>query len=104
MEAIGGKIDKFIDLEEGWEQKVDRRSVRILIEVDLRDGLYEEIHLEMHERLWWQKLDYWKIPFHYFTCRQVGHLAKDCTITKQRTHHPSNKGKGITQNKGSCET
>ena len=41
MEAIGSKIGKFTALEEGWEQKVDRRSARILIEVDLRDGLYE---------------------------------------------------------------
>ena len=51
METIGGKIGKFIALEEGWEQKVDRRSVRILIEVDLRDSIYEEIHLEMHGSL-----------------------------------------------------
>ena len=44
MEEIGSKIGKFIALEEGWEQKVDRRSARILIEVDIQDGLYEEIH------------------------------------------------------------
>ena len=52
MESIGSKIGKFIALEEGWEQKVDRRSAIILIEVDLWDRLYEEIHLELHGSLW----------------------------------------------------
>ena len=41
LEAIGSKIGKFIALEDGWEQNLDRRSARILIEVDLRDRLYE---------------------------------------------------------------
>ena len=63
MEAIGDQIGKFVPLEEGWEQKVDRRCTKFLIEVDLRDGLYEEIHLELHGIQWRQKLDYWKIPF-----------------------------------------
>ena len=104
METIGGKIGKFIALEEGWEQKVDKRSAKILIEVDLCDGLYEEIHMEMHESLWQHKLNYWKILFRCFSCRKFGHLAKDCIITEQRTNQPSNKGKGISQNKRRCET
>ena len=41
MEAIGDKIGQFVALEEGWENKVDRRCTKILIEVDLCDGLYE---------------------------------------------------------------
>ena len=52
MEAIGDKIGKFVALEEGWEKKVDRRCTKILIEVDLCDGLYEGIHLEPHGNLW----------------------------------------------------
>ena len=52
MEAIGDKIGKFLALEEGWEQKVDMRCAKILIEVDLHDRLYEEIHLELHGSRW----------------------------------------------------
>ena len=58
MEAIGDKIGKFVSLEEVWEQKVDRRCAKVLIEVDLRDGLYEEIYLELHRNRWRQRLDY----------------------------------------------
>ena len=58
LETIGNKIGKFVALEEGWEQKVDGRCAKILIEVDLCDGMFEEIHLELH-RSWWQhRLDY----------------------------------------------
>ena len=78
LEAIGGKIGKFIALEENWEQKVDRRCAKILIEVDLCDGLFEEILLELHRSLWWKRLDYLKIPFHCFSCRKGGHIARDC--------------------------
>ena len=55
MEAIGQKIGKFVALEENWEQKVDRRCAKILIEVDLHDGLFEEIQLDIHGSLWRQR-------------------------------------------------
>ena len=57
-----------------------------MIEVDLCDGLYVEIHMEMHKSLWWQKLDYWKICFYYFIYKQVGHIVKDCTTLEQRNN------------------
>ena len=37
LEAIG----KFIKLDEDWADKIDRRCAIILIEVDMRDGLFE---------------------------------------------------------------
>ena len=52
LEAIGGKIGKFVALEEKWEKKVDRRCEKILIKVDLCNGLFEEIQLELHGSLW----------------------------------------------------
>ena len=58
LEAIGGKIGKFIGLEENWEKNVDRICDKILIEVELRDGLFEEILLELQGISWKQRLDY----------------------------------------------
>ena len=58
----------------------------------------------MHGSLWRQKLDYWKIHFRCFICRQVGHLAKDCTTSEQRNTQSKNKVKGTAQNKRRCET
>ena len=57
---------------------MDRRCAKILVEVDIRDGLYEEILMELHDSTWKQWLYYWKIPFQCFACGQVGHIIKDC--------------------------
>ena len=43
LEAIGGKIGKFIAMEENWEQKIDKICTKILIEVNLRHRLFKEI-------------------------------------------------------------
>ena len=65
-------------LEPDWETKVDRRCARILVELDLKDGLYEEILINMHGSQWKQHLDYWKIHFQCYGCREVGHLLRNC--------------------------
>ena len=57
LEGIGNKIGKFIKLENEWEQKIDRRCAGILIELDIRDGLFEEIIIKLHNSSWTQRLD-----------------------------------------------
>ena len=52
LEAIGNRIGKFVALEPNWETKVDHRCTRILVELDLKDGLYEEILINMHGSQW----------------------------------------------------
>ena len=77
LEAIGNRIGKFVALEEDWESKLDRRYAKILVELDLRNGLFEELKIFMHGSFWWQRLDYWKLPFRCFNCREVGHMHKE---------------------------
>ena len=48
LESIGNKIGKFIKLEDNWAYKVDRRCARILVELDVREGLFKEIIIKMH--------------------------------------------------------
>ena len=52
LREIGNKVGKFVALEKDWETKVDRRCARILVELDLKDGLYEEIVINMHRSQW----------------------------------------------------
>ena len=56
-------------LEDDWEDKIDQRRARILIELDMRDGLYEEIVIKMHESYCTQCIDYWKMSFRCFNGR-----------------------------------
>ena len=53
FEAIGNKLGNFIATEENWEENIDRRCAQILVEMDLRDGLYEELKIVMHGSVWW---------------------------------------------------
>ena len=77
LEAIGNIIGNFVDLEEDWESKLDRRCTKILVELDLRNGLFEELKIVMHGSSWWQLLDYWKLHFRCLNCREVGHMQKE---------------------------
>ena len=51
LEAIRDKLGRLISLEENWDKMIDRLLEKILVELDLRDGLYKEIKLEMHESI-----------------------------------------------------
>ena len=75
-----------------------------MIKVELRDGMYEEIQLELHGSKWRQRLDYWKIPFRCFSCRQVKHLANECKNSEQRAIQHKNKDKGISRDKKSNDS
>ena len=48
LEAIGNKIGKFINLEDNWENKVEKRCTRILVELDVRVGMFQEIIIQIH--------------------------------------------------------
>ena len=85
MKAIGNRISKFMALEPNWETKVDCRCTRILVELDLKEGLYEEILINMHGSQWKQHLDYWKIPFQCYVYREVGHLLRNLPNNKIRS-------------------
>ena len=52
FEAIGNKWGNFIAMEENWEEKLDRRCAQILVEMDMRDGLFEELNIVMHGSVW----------------------------------------------------
>ena len=48
FESIGNKLGKFISMEGNWEEKLDRRCARILVEMAMKDGLSEELKIVMH--------------------------------------------------------
>ena len=54
FEAIGNKLGNFIAIEENWEDKIDRRCNRILVDMNMRNDIYEEIKIIMHGSVWWQ--------------------------------------------------
>jgi hypothetical protein len=45
VESLEDRIGKFIDLEEGFHLKFDRKVVKILVKTDLGKGLSEELEI-----------------------------------------------------------
>ena len=58
MKAIGNKLGRFNDLEEGWELKEDMHWVWVHVEVDLWEGLVGKLNLIYIENSWNQRVDY----------------------------------------------
>jgi hypothetical protein len=44
LASIGNQIGKFVGSDPSWESKYDRRWAWIQIEVDIRNGLLDEIN------------------------------------------------------------
>jgi hypothetical protein len=56
-----------------------KRVARVLVELDIHDGLLESIDIEWRGYLTRKNLDYLGIPFRCTYCRQTGHLRGHCT-------------------------
>ena len=52
LEAIGNKLGKFMALEDGWDTKVVHRCAKLLVEMDLRNRIFEELVIKMHDIQW----------------------------------------------------
>ena len=49
----------------------------------MREDLYEELIIVMHDNIWSQILDYWKLSFRCYICHRVSHLQKYCSVRKE---------------------
>jgi hypothetical protein len=52
----------------------------ILVSLNIRRGLVEEIKLSWGEKSYMQKLDYEGIPFRCRRCHKHGHIASECQL------------------------
>ena len=80
LEVIGNKLGKIVTLEKDWETNIDPRCAIILVELDMKEVLYEELVIVMHACIWKQRLDYWKLLFRYYNYCKVGHMQKDFSL------------------------
>jgi hypothetical protein len=77
--AIGNSLGRFISIDSKTNTGRDKRLARILVEIDIHEGLSETLDIDWRGHITRQKLDYLGIPFRCTLCRQTGHLRKTCT-------------------------
>ena len=56
----------------------------ILVNLDLCDGLAEDILIEWGNKVYCQPLDYMGVPFHYNHNHKYGHVTGQCDLNFKR--------------------
>ena len=63
-----------------FEETKQRKVERILVNLNIREGLGEEVDLSWGSYAYNQRLHYENIPFRCRRCHQYGNLIKSCKI------------------------
>lgn len=50
----------------------DKRVEKVLLELDLHEGLLEDLEIEWNGHIFYKILDYLKFPFRCIVCHEVG--------------------------------
>jgi hypothetical protein len=80
FKKIGNFLGDFLDEDMSFEETKQRKVARILVNLNVREGLGEEMDLSWGGYTYAKKLDYENIPFRCRRCHQYGHLVKNCKL------------------------
>lgn len=82
--AIRNHLRKFLEANLSFLQTRDQGMAHILVSLNPRAGLEEEIQLQYKDYKYVQQLDYEHLPFQCHRCHIYGHLAKECPMGFKR--------------------
>ena len=69
-----------MDADMTFEESKQRKVARILVNLNIREGIGEENDLSWGGYNYIKKSDYENIPFRCRRCHQYGHLIKSCKL------------------------
>jgi hypothetical protein len=78
LEAIGNSLDRFICVDLQVLTASEKKVARVMVEIDIHDGLLECIDIDWRGKLYQQSLDYLGIPFRCTLYRKTRHLRNFC--------------------------
>jgi hypothetical protein len=94
FKLIGNFLGDFLDADMTFEETKQRKVARVLVSLNVREGLGEEVDLRWGSFTHTQKLDYENVPFRCRRCHQYGHLITNCNLPLRT------RGKGYKRDKG----
>jgi hypothetical protein len=75
---IGSALGRFIVVEDNLLGAQDRKISRVLVEVDIHNGLLETLEIQWRDQVIVKNLDYLGIPLCCSLCRWMGLLRNSC--------------------------
>ena len=78
---IGDMLGTFLEVDLSFLETREKKVARILVNINLREGLAESINLEWGPVIIPQILDYENVPFRCRRCHVYGHPASACTLS-----------------------
>jgi hypothetical protein len=76
--GIGNALGKFLMVDRVNLGASSRKVCKVLVEMDIHQGLSETLDIEWRGLHFRQSLDYLGIPLRYSYCRSTTHLIRDC--------------------------
>jgi hypothetical protein len=80
FKRIKNCLGEFLEVDMSFKESGQMKVARILVCINVREGLVEEIELKWGPYAHTQNLDYEDVPFHCRQCHQYGHLVVDCHL------------------------
>jgi hypothetical protein len=80
FKLIGNYLGDFLDADMTFEETKQRKVARVLVNLNIREGLGEEVDLSWGSFTHTQRLDYENVPFRCRRCHQYRHLIKNCSM------------------------
>jgi hypothetical protein len=77
---IDNYLGEFLEADMSFKESGQMKVARILVCINVREGLREEIDMKWGPYAHTQKLDYEDVPFYCRRCHQYGHLVADCHL------------------------
>jgi hypothetical protein len=76
--SIGNSLGHFIFVDSKTLTGPNKKLARILVEMDIHEGLSKNLDINLRGHISHQKLDYLCIPVKFSLCKQTSHLRKTC--------------------------
>lgn len=80
---IGNSLGTFMEYDKSYQTTGMMAYARILVHLDTRGGLQENITIQWRASSCKQLLDYEGTPYHCRRCHQVGHLFRTCPLLRK---------------------
>jgi hypothetical protein len=92
--VIGNFLEDFLEAAMTFEETKQRKVARILVNLNVREGIGEEVKLSWGSCTHTQSLDYENVPFRCRRFHQYGNLVMNHHLTLRT------RGKGFKSEKG----